>query len=109
MNKEEAKKARYLLQAYIDGKKIQIDSHGTWHTTDNPGFNFADCKYRVKPKEPELQRSEIVGRKVKDKVTGDCNLIVSSTTHEGDTRYFFAPSAHCLTYEEILEAYEFVE
>lgn len=41
-----------IMQAYLDGKKIEINRFGTctWHDVDEePLFNWKDYDYRVKP------------------------------------------------------------
>lgn len=48
MTKEEAVEAIRILEAYRDGKSIQILVGEAWMDEPNPGFNFYN-QYRVKP------------------------------------------------------------
>ena len=53
MNKEETKAAIAVMQGYVDGKKIQctdvLGTVGWWTAIDEPNWNFALYKYRIKP------------------------------------------------------------
>ena len=49
MNREEAKKLLPIIQAYIEGKKIQSKSlTENWVDVTNPDWDMARC-YRIKP------------------------------------------------------------
>lgn len=49
MTREEAKKCIAVMQAYADGKAIQMEFNGGWVDKDGPKFNWAECGYRIKP------------------------------------------------------------
>ena len=52
MTKDETKKAIEIMQAYVDGKNIQVLSDGEWLTFGGmgaPEWNFSERHYRVKP------------------------------------------------------------
>jgi ribosome recycling factor len=53
MNREETKELIKVMQAYVDGEKIEIQSGGTnsdWKECAHPNWNFAIARYRIKPK-----------------------------------------------------------
>ncbi len=62
MNKEDTKKARDVMTAFIDGAEIECCENGkshdpkAWkkHWGDTPCWNFADYTYRIKPKPREF-------------------------------------------------------
>ena len=60
MNREEAKQLLPIIQAYVEGKtiqvKIQTDSKGTkgWLDVINPDFDIIPSCYRIKP-EPKYR------------------------------------------------------
>lgn len=57
MTKEEAKEAIKVMQAFVDGKKIEWKPKGDnigWEEKPDPVFDFSDNKYRVKP-EPTMR------------------------------------------------------
>lgn len=53
MNKEEAKKLLPVIQAFVDGKAIQVrdkdKEDNSWDDTTNPMFDFDTFEYRIKP------------------------------------------------------------
>ncbi len=53
MNREEAKKLLPIIQAYVDGKAIQVRDKDkkdiSWDDSINPMFDFDTFEYRIKP------------------------------------------------------------
>lgn len=52
MKREAAIKFKQEIEAFQQGKQIQIEIRNKWEDTDNPDFNV-NSKYRVKPDEPK--------------------------------------------------------
>jgi hypothetical protein len=52
MTREEAKKMLPIIQAYAEGKEIQISTFGGWKTHEVMCFTSQAIDYRIKP-EPE--------------------------------------------------------
>ena len=51
-----------VMQAFDDGKAIQISQHSypdVWLNDGCPGFNWYACDYRVKPEEPATLKARI--------------------------------------------------
>ena len=55
MNKDNAKHFLPLVQALAEGKTIQVFICGEWHDLDNPNFDDAHYKYRIKPEPIEVE------------------------------------------------------
>ena len=55
MNIEETKKAIEVMQAFVDGKEIEICYVGdrSWSEISSPVWGWVDSKYRVKSAEPK--------------------------------------------------------
>jgi len=55
MNIEETKKAIEVMQAYVDGAEVEKDPYhqGVWDASV-PQWDWLDCRYRIKPKPPEI-------------------------------------------------------
>ena len=50
MTREEAKELLPIIQAYVEGKTIQMESvNGEWVDDDDPTFNTLTYNYRIKP------------------------------------------------------------
>jgi hypothetical protein len=51
MTKVDLKYRIEVEQAFLDGKKIQVqdDSNKTWYDTENPSFSWFLMSYRIKP------------------------------------------------------------
>ncbi len=54
-----------VVQAFKDGAEIEyvpienIEKHSYWYDfKDEDGWNFVECEYRIKPKEPARWRAE---------------------------------------------------
>lgn len=75
MNKEQTKAAATVMQAFAEGKTIQLRRHGTnnkWTIiTGNPLWNWDDFDYRVKP-EPEVVYLQIPSGHVSLTSSGWC-------------------------------------
>ena len=60
MTKDEAAKLIPIMQAYVDGKEIQVyttSAHpieGIWNTIYDPSFNV-HSRYRIKPREVKVK------------------------------------------------------
>jgi hypothetical protein len=113
MNRDEAIKARKIIQAWLDGEEIECrrEFNGDWEIIHEPNFNFARLDYRIKPEKPEPDPSEIVGRKIKNKENGEVELIISSQKDKESHRYVYKLGEvnKWFTYTEILDDYEFVD
>ena len=55
MTKHEAVEAIKILQAFIEGKKIEYKGKrdDQWRWCEDPGFEFSSYRYRIKPKTPQ--------------------------------------------------------
>lgn len=49
MNREETKEAIKVMQAYCEGKDIQIKVDGEWTDIESPNWCFGTQEYRIKP------------------------------------------------------------
>ena len=51
MTKDDTKKAIEIMQAYVDGKTIQVydEDHSTWVDSIGPAWHWGFSSYRVKP------------------------------------------------------------
>ena len=51
MNIEQTKEAIRVMQAFVDGKEVECQYHGseTLSNAPNPSWNWFDCTYRIKP------------------------------------------------------------
>ena len=57
MTREETKELLSIIQAYVDGKTIQMESiSGEWVDDDYPTFNALRYNYRIKPQIPAHYR-----------------------------------------------------
>lgn len=54
MTREEVKKLLPIIQAFAEGKEIEMFFGNEWVKTTNPGFTFSSENYRIKP-EPEYR------------------------------------------------------
>ena len=54
MKREEVKELLPIIQAFAEGKEIEMFFGNEWVKTTNPGFTFSSEKYRIKP-EPEYR------------------------------------------------------
>jgi len=54
MRREEARKHKKLIKAFIKGAEIQTKINGKWKDVDDPAF--MDFEYRIKPKDNALQK-----------------------------------------------------
>lgn len=52
MTPEQAKQLIPIIQAYAEGKSIQIRRDSTWMTVFNPNFQEPWWEYRIKPEQP---------------------------------------------------------
>ena len=65
MTKEKAQEYINIIQAWIDGKQIQVYGLNAWYDIDDPPtFSFNDAKYRIKPEEP-MKKPKYLGKYVK--------------------------------------------
>lgn len=51
MDKEQTKACIEVMQAYVDGKEIQLrtNQHNEWLTINSPSWDWAAWEYRIKP------------------------------------------------------------
>lgn len=49
MNIEQTKEAIKLMQAFVDGKEVELRYNGKWASNDSPSWNWSGCIYRIKP------------------------------------------------------------
>lgn len=52
MTKERAKELLPIIQAFAEGKKIQVNNYNEWYTVDSPEWND-NYNYRIKPEEAD--------------------------------------------------------
>jgi len=56
MNKEETKEAIKVMQAYVDGEKVEYRSCGGWMPASTPRWSWNEIDFRIaKPKGVELE------------------------------------------------------
>ena len=48
MTREEAKKKLLIIQAYAEGKEIEMFIRDRWETAESPGFTMEAKNYRIK-------------------------------------------------------------
>ena len=62
MDKQQTKDAIKVMQAFVDGKTIQLESKGVWFDApDRPSWNWASQNYRVKPEPVVVYINEYPG------------------------------------------------
>ena len=106
MTREEAKELLPILQAYVEGNTIQMESvNGEWVDDDDPTFNTLTYSYRIKSQPhyrpfkdteecwEEMQKHQPFGW-LKDKDEGE---------------YFVLAISDRLSYENKLETYTFAD
>ena len=50
MNIEQTKEAIKVMQAFVDGKELQVlDPVGKWESANSPRWGWDDTQYRIKP------------------------------------------------------------
>ena len=49
MNIEQTKEAIRVMQAFVDGKEVELWYGGKWSLVDVPTWNWDDTQYRIKP------------------------------------------------------------
>ena len=52
MNRQRARELLPIIQAFADGKTIDSNSFGTWHTDEDPDFE-SSVRFRIKPEPRE--------------------------------------------------------
>jgi len=79
MTREETKQAIAVMQHYADGGEVEVisESNSTWSIAVDPCWDWALCKYRIKPK-PQLTIE--VGRwyELKGGMVGKCISVSDS-------------------------------
>lgn len=57
-----------VMQAYEDGRAIEVSSGCGWHEKQNPSWNWEYCDYRIKPEkvEPEYRPYENTDEMIAD-------------------------------------------
>ena len=55
MNRDEAITILPIIQAFAEGKTVQINEDGKWKTYDTYSFTFPAELYRIKPEPIELE------------------------------------------------------
>ena len=55
MNIEETKRAIEVMQAFVDGKRVESDSLGAWIVVDNPIWAWEEFDYRIAPEPEHIQ------------------------------------------------------
>lgn len=109
MTKEETKERIKVMQAYIDGKEIEVQSlSGAWFLTTNPAWS-PDKKYRIKTEYrpfknneecwEEMQKHQPFGW-VKYKETKSLIKEVSSICVEIDKNYYFFEAIEVFTFAD---------
>ena len=49
MTREQTIEAIRIMQAYVDGKEVEVRYAGKWQTTNIPSWAWTDTFYRIKP------------------------------------------------------------
>ena len=49
MTRDETIEAIRVMQAYVDGKEVEVRYAGKWQTTNIPSWAWTDTFYRIKP------------------------------------------------------------
>lgn len=52
MTRETAKQLLPIIQAYAEGKTLELLYGGEWRPVDNPAFNGIPSRYRIAPEKP---------------------------------------------------------
>lgn len=114
MTREETKKAIDVMQAYVDGKTIELKfkDNEHWNVNTNIGWNFVDFEYRVKP-EPKVRPYENAeeflydmkhhGPMLKHAVAGHYKSINSIDIH--GIMLYGCDNMHYYYYKDVLERY----
>ena len=62
MTREETKKCIEVMQAYVDGKEIEVknpdNEKDNWQITRNPVWSWARLNYRIKPQPMKVTEEE---------------------------------------------------
>lgn len=53
MNREETIEAIKVMQAWVDGKKVQVFVRGNWYDVIDSDWDWSDHAYRIKPEPRE--------------------------------------------------------
>ncbi len=81
-----------VLQAFKAGKVIQFKNGGTWDDLLEPGWNFHDTKYRVKPKEP---------REIWVNEYRDGSVVAYASKSQAEKRFFASRWRTAVLYREV--------
>lgn len=124
MTREEAKKLLPIIQAFAEGKTIQIRKHGeeSYYDSTNSKLNFdlGYYSYRVKP-EPkyrpfkdaeecwqEMQKHHPFGW-IKDKEYGHYSMVTTVDAFYDDKNYIKISGDHNWSFAETMNVYTFAD
>lgn len=74
MNKEETKQAILVMQAFVDGKEIevmQLKRLGRYYVTGHPTWDWSEYDYRIKPEPRVFYIAENIDGTFEDIQEGD--------------------------------------
>ena len=83
MNIEQTKEAIRIMQAFVDGKDIQLkDCNEVWIEITDPSWNFNSKKYRIKPTatlRPWTADEVPVGGQIRNKAIPEYRWLIDRT------------------------------
>jgi hypothetical protein len=97
MNIEQTKEAIRVMQAFVDGKEIQIIYAGVWRLASTPRWGWDDTEYRIKP-------TATLRPWTADEVPLGCQL--RSKSYHPDYRFLIDRTANAEVREDWLKGYE---
>jgi hypothetical protein len=86
MTREETRNIANVMTAFACGDEIEccykLDRHEDWKPSSSPIWNWTEYNYRVKPvtKYRFWTPEEIVGQKIKHKMTGSVHLVLACSS-----------------------------
>jgi len=107
MTREGAKKWAKEIQAFADGKEIQLWNNHFWQDVDSPVFHN-DGEYRIKPESKLIpfdfsDAEKLIGKAVKSK---NAEMLRSITDIGEESVYF---SVNRVTFSTLLNSYTFLD
>ena len=107
-NREKYKLLLPIIEAYSQGKVIEVNRKFGWEIVENPLFSLSPCNYRIKPESkytPFNINTVLVGKTVKSLTTKKIYLI----TAQQDSFIFLGNESHPWTYKDLLTFFIFLD
>ena len=102
MNIEETKEAIEVMQAYVDGKDIEMDYNGTWLHNKSPLWRWGVFEYRIaEPKPVEIE----VGMELVLSNSPSLAITVVLALYRGMCFYSRGGQANMETYKYLIDRY----